>query len=733
MQLKKYYFLISIIFLFLIFCFNFRFEILLNIFSTLGYEENKSKRLSFIISEKPYQYISQKLRVKFSNNSDNFLNYNLKLKLDFIENKDLKSKFDNGNYYLNIFDLPEINNITSVQKIDYSNIWQNKIPQKIWKINMSNNSFNEINNFRIVQAAPKICGNKLIYARPDGNFGAVDYRTGKRFWHKKIDNISSLSMRGFNCKYDEELNTYVILLPTGSGIFCINANDGSLITSRCDDGRLGVFESRISPKLVNGVVYSATVNPAGIEAHNFFDGKLLWRTEFTTGSAFLDHGSNPWSGFEIDEKNSLLFVNTGSPAGWSRFMDNPDKYRYSDSLIALNLYNGKIIWQFQENSKDTLNHDLVGKPILSPRKIKDKDIVITFSKSGSIYFIDRKNGLPVFPIKEAILEFGGIKYSQKQSINPGSLLDLNYFNFLGRDCVKCSLNTKIFGPFPPIIKITRVSDGYNGGLQWPGATIDNINNLLILSSNHNLVLEAYFDYVPKPLSFFSDIQPMRKCTSCHDSKGAVNIKEKEKLIIPSLFLTSKIYDFKGLSNYLENNNFHKNLKLDQQVLNVIYKALEEYDLKLIKNNKYQYYQLLDLKKTKMVDKETYDFYLKGGPMGKISAISLDTGKIIWQVPAGTYLPQNSKIIFGSPNYGGITYGNSNSGISFFTGSYDKKIYAIDNKNGKYLWSANLPASGSALPLVYNTSFERWIFVVATGGRFPNDRSDSVIAFRQKLN
>ena len=52
-----------------------------------------------------------------------------------------------------------------------------------------------------------------------------------------------------------------------------------------------------------------------------------------------------------------------------------------------------------------------------------------------------------------------------------------------------------------------------------------------------------------------------------------------------MFLTSKIYDFKGLSNYLENNNFHKNLKLDQQVLNVIYKALEEYDLKLIKNNK----------------------------------------------------------------------------------------------------------------------------------------------------
>ena len=58
---------------------------------------------------------------------------------------------------------------------------------------------------------------------------------------------------------------------------------------------------------------------------------------------------------------------------------------------------------------------------------------------------------------------------------------------------------------------------------------------------------------------------------------------------------------------------------------------------------------------------------------------------------------------------------------------------IDNNNGDYLWQSDLPASGSALPLIYNNNNnERWIFVIATGGRVSNDRGDSLIAFKQLL-
>ena len=146
-----------------------------------------------------------------------------------------------------------------------------------------------------------------------------------------------------------------------------------------------------------------------------------------------------------------------------------------------------------------------------------KDIVITLSKSGSIYFLKRDNGLPVLSIKEEIIDFGDFKYSYKKSIVPKSLSDSNYYNFLGKVCKNCSLNTKIFGPLPPILKLERISDGTEGGPQWPGASLDTLNNLLILASNHNMIYTTYIDFIPKPPSSLPQNSLIKDCTSCHDS------------------------------------------------------------------------------------------------------------------------------------------------------------------------------------------------------------------------
>ena len=43
----------------------------------------------------------------------------------------------------------------------------------------------------IVQAKPLICGEKLVYAKQDGNIGAVDFRSGKRIWYNKYGNSNS--------------------------------------------------------------------------------------------------------------------------------------------------------------------------------------------------------------------------------------------------------------------------------------------------------------------------------------------------------------------------------------------------------------------------------------------------------------------------------------------------------------------------------------------------------------
>jgi outer membrane protein assembly factor BamB len=681
-----------------------------------------------MFSEKPVQISLNKLRKFFNPKEIGIEKFNiaLKVKKNFANNKSLKLNFENGNYFLDIFESKKKSNFNKKQKLEYIDIWKNKAPTKIWSINTSNkilSNSSSKSSFLKSQTSPRICGDKLIYARPDGIIGAVDYKTGKKIWYKQYGNINAGSIRGFYCGYEKHLDIHMVILPTGAGVYCIRVSDGSLITQRCGGKKMGEFESKVSPQLFDNIVYIATYKPAGIEAYNFLTGKLIWRRDFEIGKFYFGVGSNPWSNNIIDQKNQLLFVNTGSPGG--RYsLGILENYKYSGSLLAINLKKGNIVWQFQEHEKCTWNHDFVGQPILSPIKIKDKDIVITFSKSGSIYFIDRNNGLPVLPIAKETISFGDFKYDYKKSIYPKSLLDTDYYDYLGKNYKNFDSNTTIFGSVPPILKLKRIYDGDSGGPQWPGASIDTLNKYLILPSNHNLITETFLDYVPASPTSLPQNKLVQKCTSCHNNEGGVNFKDR--MIIPSLFLTTKIYDSLSLNNYLKNNNFHKKLKFNDQELIDAYEVLNKYDTKLINNNQYKPYALMGYVG---VDKKRDVILSNNLTFGKISAISLDTGEIVWQIPAGTFQLKNSEVMIGSRSAGGITDGGNNEGISFFTGSLDKKIYAIRNKDGKYLWSHELPAPGSAPPFVYNTSSERWIFVVASGLIMPPE----IIAFKQKLN
>ena len=729
--MKKKIIWISILSLLLIFSFNYRFEIMYYGFTTLGYDKNKAEKYSFILTHKPFKISKAKLRQFFKPKwqEEERLELAIEAKKNFVKQNFKKMNSTDNKFFLEVFDNPKTNITYQNEKLEHSNIWENKYPQKIWNINLSNNKTLDkaklSKETKAVQSAPKMCGEKLVYARLDGTIGAVDYRTGKRFWHKKYGNKNALSIRGFFCEYDKELKTFVIILPTGSGVYCINSLDGSLFSKRCGGKKMGVYESRVSPQLEDKIVYVATVKPAGLEAYDFFSGNLLWRKDFEVGKSFyVGGGANPWSNFIIDKKKNIIFINIGSPS--DKFaLRNLDHYKFSGSLLALDLKKGNVIWQFQEHKKDTWNHDFVGQPILSPIKVNGKDVVITLSKSGSAYFIDRDTGLSVFPINEKKISFAGFNYSYKKSIFPESLLDKQYYNYLGKNCKDCDLNTTIFGQVPTVLKTKRIFDGYLGGFQWPGASIDYKNNYLIVTSNHNFIVEQYHDIIPSSLSELPKDKLVQKCTGCHNSAG--NVEFKKKVIVPSLFLTTKIYELDLLNRYLKKNQFHKKIEFTDKELTNAYKTLKKYDNHLLENKNYKYF--VSRSNTNLNKKR--DKKLKRLSLGKITAISLKDGKIVWQIPAGTYKLNENETIIGSQNSAGVTSDGKEGGVSFFTGSYDNKVYAINNANGKYLWSDELIATGSALPLIYDNGRERWIFFVAGGRNPPESRANSIVAFMQK--
>jgi len=123
------------------------------------------------------------------------------------------------------------------------------------------------------------------------------------------------------------------------------------------------------------------------------------------------------------------------------------------------------------------------------------------------------------------------------------------------------------------------------------------------------------------------------------------------------------------------------------------------------------------------------------PWGTLTAINLNTGKILWQSYLGYYESLKSRgIITGTENFGGATA--TSGGLVFAAGTLDKLIRAFDVETGKELWSYKLPFIGSAPPTSYEVNGEQYIVIPASGGTvlkmFYKDlveQGDAVVAFK----
>jgi quinoprotein glucose dehydrogenase len=121
------------------------------------------------------------------------------------------------------------------------------------------------------------------------------------------------------------------------------------------------------------------------------------------------------------------------------------------------------------------------------------------------------------------------------------------------------------------------------------------------------------------------------------------------------------------------------------------------------------------------------------PFGTLTAISLKTGKTLWDVPLGTTeglerigihpLRENT----GMANLGGpIT---TAGGLVFIGATLDAHVRAFDVETGKELWKYKLPAGGKATPSTYLGADGRQYLVISAGGDGKAwGKADSVMAF-----
>lgn len=107
------------------------------------------------------------------------------------------------------------------------------------------------------------------------------------------------------------------------------------------------------------------------------------------------------------------------------------------------------------------------------------------------------------------------------------------------------------------------------------------------------------------------------------------------------------------------------------------------------------------------------------PWGTIAAIDLVTHKLVWEHPLGTTRDTgpfgthvNAPLPTGIFNIGGSM--TTRGGLVFIGATADNYLRAIDERTGKELWKARLPAGGQANPMSYSVNGKQYV-VIAAGG------------------
>ena len=439
----------------------------------------------------------------------------------------------------------------------------------------------------------------------------------------------------------------------------------------------------------------------------------------------------------------MFYVNTGNPhpaiLGINRKGDN----KRSSSVVAIDLNQDKVIWDFQETAHDLWDFDIPSPPIIHNLKI-DKNIyevVISVSKTGNTIILERNIGKPIFDItyKKAPTstipgEFTSpfqidIKKPEKFSKIEFSLDDISELSKEKQEEIKQLLINSKYGWYEtPSFQKDLIIFGLHGGAEWSGAAIDPINQYLYIPVNNvPWKLKPYIQsrevktFFPKKIENNHQLY-IKKCSDCHGkNRSGFNIKEGEKQtkFIPSLV---GFYEVPGMDKKIQSlqeiKSKHASLDLNTDELLRLQKLFKWWDGELRKKNELKI--VADGAWAQLLTRDGLP--ASNPPWGYISKLDLVSGKILWNLPVGDMIVGGKKIKVGTASYGGLAI--NSAGILFFTGTEDSKAYAFDADTGQELWSHEMDAAGSAPPIIFNHNNKQYVSFLSTGGKFHNFKKKS---------
>lgn len=551
------------------------------------------------------------------------------------------------------------------------------------------------------QATPLFVEDSLIFCTPFNEVIALDPGTGVQKWRfdpKIATNqrpANRYVCRGVTYWVDDQApanavcrsrifmgtnDVRLIALDAKTGIPCTDFGKGGEI--KLEIGmRLewpGEFQITSPPAVGHGVVVVGSAigdnrrvdAPSGVvRAFDARSGEPRWTFEPLQRDGIEAGHANVWAPMSVDETRGLVFLPTTSPSPDFWGGRRPGNNEHANSVIALRIETGELVWAFQTVHHDVWDYDVSAQPTLTRIDTGEgqRDVVIQPTKQGFVFVLDRDTGKPVWPVEERAVPQGGAEGEAlsptqpfpthvpallSQAISPDDALSL--LPGLGRSsCERQFAEARNEGLYtPPSVQGTLEFPFTGGGVNWGSAAFDPVNQILYANTSRaahliRLIPRAEADrFNPPPGHDFGQ------------QRGAPFAMSRAVVMSPLGLLCNK------------------------------------------------------------------------PPWGEMVAVDLKAGRILWRSTVGTtedLAPLGMPLPWGAPLVNGLAV---TAGGLVFTGAMDAYLRAFDARSGKELWQGRLPVPGVANPMTYLWKGEQYVAIGAGGhSEVGTSIGDSVVAFR----
>jgi quinoprotein glucose dehydrogenase len=452
-------------------------------------------------------------------------------------------------------------------------------------------------------------------------------------------------------------------------------------------------------------------------------GKLLWTfhnipqkgepgyESWEKSSADFNGNTGTWASITADPELNSAYLPIEDPTDDYYGGARPGNDLYGDSLVCVDLATGKLKWYFQVVHHPIWDYDMSSPPLLVNATIdgQPRKLVAVPSKENFLYVFDRETGKPVWPIVEKSVpqsDVPGEKTSKtqpypskpapyaRQEVTTNDLIDFTpAMRAQAQDIVKKyykpapmfgpAVASKVGGPYGTLL----IGHG-GGGTNWPGAGF-NPESHVVFAPAANAGVEMLG--LVEPPAGLADLkylqgtagQPFRinGGPGFGSSSDAPKVSDDEKKLAAALAA-------------------HPQTAVEApppRNLN---------GLPLVKP-----------------------------PYGLLTAISLDTGDQLWQVPNGD-TPDEVK---NNPQLKGMTIPRTGQsaqegialtktlviqgdGLYSTSNGHPRGAYlrGYDQKTGQEVGAVWMPAPQSGSPMTYSYDGKQYIIVAVSGGNYSGD-------------